>query len=99
MTCSALLRGHERITRLVFAGFYLGLWAFWVIQNLDELITMEPLGIPNVSYHYWDKAAWLRFGQLEPVWILAFILYGSTWVERRRSRQTGDGISPRIAEG
>jgi hypothetical protein len=99
IVCSSLLRGHGRMIRLSFTGYYLGLWAFWVIQNLDVYTRGNPLVNPECFIPLLGQSRVVGFGQLEPVWILAFIFYGSIWLERRRSRQTFDRIGPRLAEG
>jgi len=92
VVCSALLRGHERIIRLVFTAYFLGLSAMFGINHFNSLIWELRIGMGILS-------PVIVLGLLEPVYILPFIWMSSIWVERRRSRQTGDGISPRIAEG
>jgi len=84
MICGVLLRGHERITRLVFSAFYLGFWVIWGINHSDVLAAFK-LTDPATSMPLLGFVKLPFF--IEPVWILAFIWLGSTWVERRHRRQ------------
>jgi len=70
--CSILLRGHERMIRLVFAAGYLGLATIHVIKYPTSTIFFrDPVGI----------------GLMEPLLILAWIWLGIIWIERPRDRQ------------
>jgi hypothetical protein len=74
MICNILLRGHERMVRLVFAACYLSLATVWVIKYPTALtkFLLYPVAI----------------GFMEPLLILAFIWVGSIWFERHRGRKT-----------
>jgi hypothetical protein len=73
MVCNTLLRGRERMIRLVFTTYYLSLSAIFVIQH------------PTVFRRF--PADPTLIGLLDAPLIVAFIWYGSIWVERRHSRQ------------
>ena len=80
VVCGALLRGHERMIRLVFTAYCLGLSAIWGINHFDILIRALGSSLGDVSLV-------IVCGLLEPVWIVVFIWRGSIWVERRHWRQ------------
>jgi hypothetical protein len=81
VVCSALLRGHDRMIRLVFTVYCLGLSAIWGMNHSDILISELRSRIGVLS-------PVIVFGLLGPVYILPFIWMGSIWIERRHSRQT-----------
>ncbi len=75
--CSLILRGHERMIRLVFGAYYLGLltiiYHFIGIKILDSSQATTALGF------------WLSY--MRPIWTLICICMGSIWVERRHHRR------------
>jgi len=85
MICGVLLRGHERMTRLVFAACYLGFWAIWGISHLHSSTAFPERWIPFLGFP--QPVIFMTPSFIEPIWILAFIWLGSTWIERRNGRQ------------
>lgn len=71
--CSRVLRGHERMIRLVFGAYHLGLLA--VIYHFIEMKRLSP------SSYMTALGIWLTY--LRPVWILSCIWIGSIWIERQ----------------
>jgi hypothetical protein len=93
MICSAPLRGHERMVRIVFTAYYLGFWAIWGINHSHALIAFRLANpeswIPLLGFPMHFHFTFI----VEPVWILAFFWYGSTWVERHHCRKATGGYS------
>jgi hypothetical protein len=90
MICSAPLRGHERMIRVVFTACYLGFWVIWGI-NHSHALTAFRLANPESWIPFLlgfpQPVIFIAPSFIEPIWILAFIWLGSTWIERRNSRQ------------
>jgi hypothetical protein len=87
VVCGALLRGHDRMIRLVFTAYCLGLSVIYGINHFDNLIRTLGVGIPGILSHN------IVLGLLRPVHILPFIWMSSIWVERHRCRKATGGCS------
>ena len=81
VVCGELLKGHERMIRLAFTAYWLGLSVVYGIEHFDSLMRDLGQGIPR------GLSPSVVIGLLGPVYILPFIWMSSIWVERRRCRQ------------
>jgi hypothetical protein len=81
MICSRVLSGHERMVRLVFGAYYLGLlliaYPFMSITILSPAPTMTAIGYLLIY--------------LRPICTLICVWIGSIWIEHRHRRQSAAG--------
>ena len=75
--CSLVLRGHERMVRLVFGAYYLG----------SMVVIFHRMGINLPSRSIPSGALGVGLIYLRPVWLLICTWTGSIWIGRRQHRR------------
>ena len=80
LVCGALLRGHQRMIRLVVTAYCLGITVLFGISRFDIIMRDLWQGVPHMF------SPTVLVCSL-PLWILPFIWVSSTWVERHQRRR------------
>ncbi len=78
--CGLTLRGHERMVRLVFGAYYLGLAVVTYPSIAIHLSNADIQAQQLLALTY-------RLGYLRPIWTLACIFAVSMWIEQRHRTQ------------